>query len=89
MSRTIKQSPKSKVAYSSIHKLPLETVVVLQHTFTDEIIYGMVIGWWSGEDGCGCVLRRTDQYGNQWLSSAMYLDEDDYMIKEVDGVEMF
>lgn len=85
MSRTTKPLPKSSPDFTTLSDLPIGAKVVLQHSFTDDIVYGVVLsalGQW------GCLLRRTDQYGNQWLSGNLDLDNEDYNIKEVNGRAM-
>lgn len=84
MSRTTKPLPKLDPDFTALSDLPLESRVVLQHFITDELMYGTVANRWPN----GCWLRRTDEHGNQWLSNLLQLEDEDYIIKEVNGCEV-
>ena len=81
MNHTTRLSPRSKPDCEVLcSDLKLGTKVVLQHVITDDVIYGIVIGY--PEDDSGCTIRRTDEHWNKLLLPALELDDFDYMVSD-------
>ena len=52
---------------------------MLIHVITEELMLGVVVD----RTETGCVLRRSDWYGNKMLLPTMEIDDEDYTVSEV------
>ena len=88
MSRTTKPLPKSNLGSSiSLSDVGILSRIVVINVFTDDPMSGVVVGYL--EDDGGVYLRRTDEYGNKILLPMAELRNNEYVVKEIDGIEMF